>query len=132
MMVALRNALVGNKEEPSAGYWGLCFTAEEAGATIEMGYIGSPPSISLMISTDAVNWTTFTAGLDSITLPKVGSKVWFKAGTTNSKICSSTSAYWQFVITGGKVAASGSIMSLLDGEDGDSMAVQGACFCSLF
>ena len=27
MMVALRNALVGNKTTPSSEYWGLCFTA---------------------------------------------------------------------------------------------------------
>ena len=101
--------------KPSS-YWGLCFTAEEANSTVAMQAVGSAPTVSLVYSTDGTSWQDFVVGTTTAALPNVGDKVWFKAKTTNTKMGSSSANYNMFVMKG-KVAASGSIMSLLDGEN---------------
>ena len=121
----------GKKEEPPA-YWGLCFTAEEAGSTIKMNKTGSAPSVTLETSFDCEIWEPFTVGETTITLPNVGDKVYFRAGEGgNTAMASSLNNYNNFSIRTGRIAASGNIMSLLNGDSPDSiMAV--SCYSSMF
>ena len=105
------------EEEPAGGYWGLCFTAEEPGATVSMTKKGTPPEVNLLYSTDASTWNTFTPGTTTVTLANAGDKVWLKAGPGgNSGTASSSSNYWKFSFTN-HVAASGNITSLLNGDE---------------
>ena len=92
----------------------LKFTAEQANSTIALSAIGTPPSVSLLKSTDGETWTSYTVN-DTITLADIGDYVCFKADGTNNAFASSASNYNRFVMTG-KIAASGSIMKLL-GKD---------------
>lgn len=117
MLVGMRNAmLLGGGSQPSGGYWGLCFTAEEANSTVAMTATGSAPSVSLLYSTDAANWSPFVVGTTTVTLASVGDKVWIKAGTGgNTAMASGANIYNRFSLSG-RIAASGSIMSLLDGD----------------
>ena len=104
------------EEQPTAGYWGLCFTAEEPNASISMVGNGTPPVLNLLYSTNANTWSIFTPGTTTVTLANVGDKVWLKAGPGgNAGTGSSISDRWTFSLTN-HVAASGSIMSLLNGE----------------
>ena len=91
----------------------LRFTAEEDDATISMSKTGTPLSISLVYVKDGVE-NEFIPGTTTVTLDHVGDSVIIKAGEDgNSTINNGTASYYSFVITN-KVAASGSIMSLLD------------------
>lgn len=136
MMVALRNALVGNKKQES-GYWGLCFTAEEANSTIVMSKkSGSPPARSFVVSYDDGNtWQSFDPNSDTITLANVGDKVCMGAafGETYTQISTGARASRRFAITGA-VAASGNIMSLLvnDKNAWQSIQMGSWCFYQLF
>lgn len=101
-------------------YWGLKFTAEEAGSTISMINYGTPNPITLLASADGNTWTQFTPNETTITLANVGDYVYFKAGAGGNKSFATVDGNeipdnWRFTLTG-KIAASGSIMSLLDGE----------------
>ena len=89
----------------------LCFTAEEAGSTIEIAVNGSAPTLSLETSPNGTSWTPFVAGTTVITLQNIGDKVFFRGN--NDTFSSSVKNYNKFVISG-KTAASGNIMSLLD------------------
>ena len=117
MLIAGRNAmLAGGGSQPSGGYWGLCFTAEEPNCVVNMSKKGTPPAVTLETSPDGMTWTLFDAdgGTTPITLAAVGDKVYFRAGSGgNSQFALSNSNRHTFTITG-KTAASGSIMSLLD------------------
>jgi len=90
----------------------LCFTAEESNINVGFaitGTISSNPS--LLYSTDGESWKYYTFG-ENITLSNIGDKVYFLAGKANS-----TFSDFRYKITfssSGKVAASGSIMTLLD------------------
>ena len=65
-------------------YWGFTLTARQANSTVKMVKVGSPPTVSLEYSTDGgTNWSTFTVGTTTVTLPNVGDMVCFKATTTN-------------------------------------------------
>lgn len=127
MLIGARNAmLAGGGSQPSGGYWGLCFTAEEPNCVVNMGKKGTPPAVTLETSPDGMTWTSFDAdgGTTPITLAAVGDKVYFRAGSGgNSQFGTSISIRHNFTITG-KTAASGSIMSLLDAtnEGMDSLA----------
>ena len=121
----------GKKEEPPA-YWGLCFTAEEAGSTIKMSKVGSAPSVTLETSFDCEIWEPFTVGETTITLPNVGDKVYFRAGEGgNTTMASSINNYNNFSIITGRIAASGNIMSLLNGDSPDSI-IATYCYYSMF
>lgn len=96
---------------PSTNY--LCFTAEQANSTIKMEKFGSDQSAltaTLETSTDKQTWTPFSIGTTIITLPNIGSKVYFRG---NNETFSNQNGYYSFVMTG-KIAGSGNIMSLLD------------------
>ena len=135
MLIGMRNAmLAGGGGQPSGGYWGLCFTAEEAGATVAMKKSGTPPEVSLLYSTDAANWSPFVVGTTTVTLASIGDKVWLKANSGgNARFGSSTSNYNTFSLSG-QIAASGNIMSLLDGEtESYTISVESNyCFFMLF
>ena len=133
MSIAARNAILadGAAPGPTPAYWGLCFTAEQANSTVAMTATGSAPSVSLLYSTDAANWSPFVVGSTVVTLASVGDKVWLKAGSGgNTRFGSSTSNYNTFSLSG-LVAASGNIMSLLNGEK-ESYDVSTYCFYALF
>lgn len=133
MLIGARNAMtIPMSSGPSSAYWGLCFTAEEANSTVAMYSSRSgAPSVSLVYSTDGTNWNDFVVGTTTVVLPNVGDKVWFKANTTNEKMGSGLLNYNKFTMKG-KIAASGSIMSLLDGEN-ETFAISASfCFINLF
>ena len=121
----------GKKEEPPA-YWGLCFTAEEAWSTIKMNKVGSAPSVTLETSFDCEIWEPFTVGETTITLPNVGDKVYFRAGEGgNTAMASSINDCNNFSIITGRIAASGNIMSLLNGDSPDSI-IATYCYHGMF
>ena len=117
--------------EKGGSYWGLCFTAQSDASTVILSKYGPyAPSVSFQISTDGETWTPYTVG-DTITLNDVGDKVYFAAGDGgNSRISSGTNGYHYFQMTG-RIAASGSIMSLLN-KDTQLTSVGSYGFYSLF
>lgn len=119
MLLGLRNGMdIPKQGGPSSDYWGLCFTAEQSNSTVAMVKVGSPPEVSLEYSTDAVSWRPFIVGTTTITLENAGDKVWIKAGSGgNQRLSSSNLSYANAFVMNGKIAASGSIMSLLDGTN---------------
>ena len=130
MLIGLRNGMAASKKK--SPYWGLCFTAEQANSTVGIGKNGSAPSLTLEYSTDARNWQTFIAGSTNVTLSNVGDKVWLRAGTGgNERFSFNSSSYNRFVLAG-KVAASGSVMSLLNGSIQLSTIPTANCFERLF
>ena len=117
MLIGMRNAiLAGAAPGPTPAYWGLCFTAEQANSTVRISKSGSPSSKTILYSTDAVNWSAYTIGTD-IVLENVGDKVWMKAGEGGNSggWYTSAMAFYRFKMTG-LIAASGNLMSIVDGE----------------
>lgn len=88
----------------------LCFTAEDAGATIAFNKVGSPDDARIVTSTNGQNWTPYTFN-DVITLANVGDKVYFRAADENDiSFYKSSRAYYRFATTDEKrIAASGNI-----------------------
>ena len=124
--------LVWTRESPAGDYWGLCFTAEEANSTVAMTAETGAPAVTLEYSTNANDWSPFTVGSTTVTLARVGSKVWLRAGSGgNSSFCSIYNKRNNFVLTG-KVAASGDLMSILDGEQQLTNIPAMYCFANLF
>lgn len=131
MRAASNSMLMPTAAPPGPAYWGLTFTAEEAGSTIAMNTSG--PAVSLETSTDGETWTPFIIGTTTITLAKVGDRVFFRAGDggtggdgINIKFGQSAYIGHSFIMTG-RIAASGDISSILD-RSGTvlSFAAQGA------
>ena len=135
MLVNFRNGMSSKK--PANGYWGLCFTAEQANSTISMNLKrGSPPARSFVVSYDnGKTWQSFNPDNDTITLANVGDKVCMGAafGETYTQISTSMRATRRFSITGA-VALSGNIMSLLvnDSATWQSVQIGNYCFYQLF
>ncbi|MBP5455447.1 MAG: leucine-rich repeat protein, partial [Paludibacteraceae bacterium] len=110
----------------TAANW-LCFTAEEAGS--EIGYYNHDNTPNLEYSYDGSNWSLFPE-TEVLTLAKVGDKVYFRGDNPNG-FSKGRHLYTNFAMKG-KIAASGSVMSLIDG-DGTSMVILGdTCFSNLF
>lgn len=122
MLIAARNAMLagGAAPGPTPAYWGLCFTAEQANSTVAMSKNGGTNVVSVLYSAnpaDPTSWTTFPVDGTVITLNTIGDKIWLKAGEGgNKKFGQNVSYYYNFSLTG-RVAASGSIMSLLNGDE---------------
>ena len=124
-MIAARQIAFGRgkvaSEELPANWW-LCFTAEEAGSTIAMSTSGTnPPAVTLETSFDGDVWEPFIVGDTTVTLQSVGDKVYFRAGEGgNLRFAYAVSDFnpirYNFFVLTGRMAASGSIQSLLDGE----------------
>lgn len=97
----------------------LTFIALEDGSTISLNANGSAPSISLQYSlTNGESWISYTIG-NTITIDNAGNKVKFRAVSTNAKISSSTSNYYNFVMSSGKFEVCGDITSLLNVNGGN-------------
>lgn len=116
----------GGVQPTPVDYKGLCFTAEEPNSTILLQNKVSGSIIdNPMISYDGESWQPYT--LETvITLQNVGDKVYLKADRTS--IDPPTASNY-FVMTG-KIAASGSMMSLAGDEN--SLDMTGNCFGRLF
>jgi hypothetical protein len=95
----------------------LCFTAEEAGATITIWSNGEfDPIPNFQYSYDRNTWHEYVLNTTVVTLEDVGDIVYFRGDNPNG-FCSQSSNYDQLDIVFGiikKVAASGNIMSLID------------------
>ena len=127
-MLGMRNTLTGRKT--SGGYWGLCFTAEATGSTVTLNQVGTPPTVALQTSADGKTWTDYVVG-SMITLASVGDRVYFAAGPGgNVRLSSDSNSRYTFSMSG-RIAASGSIMSLLDRIDPPD-SVPGSCYSGMF
>ena len=119
-----------------SSYWGLCFTAKEPNSTISMTKGELAPEISLYTSIDGRNWTQFIPNETTIILTNAGDKVYFKAGISgNSRFCSTTGItieYANIFLMTGKIAASGNIMSILNGDNPTTKLQHDYTFVSLF
>ena len=108
----------------------LCFTAEQAGSTVAMAVNGTPTKgQAFEYSTNGRNWSVFTPGTTTITLAKVGDKVYFRGD--NITVSESISIYYKFVMSG-KIAASGNIMSLLDKTCQSTIISNIYCYAYMF
>ena len=113
MLIDFRNGMNGKKQKFPC----LCFVAEQDSSSVAMTAVGSPPSVNLRYSFDLEDWQDFVPGTTTVPLATTGSRVWLKAADGgNTRFASSNSIYWKFSLTG-KIAAYGSIMSLLDPND---------------
>ncbi len=95
----------------------LCFTAQQANSTVDLCLVGTGwlkvPTFEY--STDGINWADFEPGTTpDVKLANIGDKVYFRGYNSNVPLNNqSYDRYKQFVMTG-KIAASGSVMSLVD------------------
>ena len=117
----------------------LCFTAGKAGSQI--GYKnGGNNKPNVQYSTDGNTWTDWQAD-DPILLEKVGDKIYVRGnnptGFSHNRVLPTISdvneiecSYFQMK---GSIAASGSVMSLIDGEGTSTTIPEGdGCFSHLF
>ena len=108
----------------------LCFTAEEAGSTVAMAVNGTPTkNQAFEYSTDGINWSVFKPDTTTITLINIGNKVYFRGN--NTTVSQSSSVYYNFVMSG-KIAASGTIMSLLDKTCQSTTISNAYCYYRMF
>ena len=105
----------------------LTFTAEEDGSTFGIANNKNTPDVQYSLD-DGATWTALTEG-DSVILAHKGDKALLKGD--NPKGFSNRENYSSFTMTG-KVAASGSVMSLIDGVELSTEIPNGYCFCRLF
>ncbi|MBR5971666.1 MAG: leucine-rich repeat protein [Paludibacteraceae bacterium] len=117
------------KESSSNNY--LTFTAESRHAQISIETIGKVEKRpNVQYSTDGgKKWKSLKSG-EPIKLTHKGDKVLLR-GYNPHGFSSRFNSYTRFVMTG-RIAASGSVMSLIDGT-GESKKIPGVyCFCNLF
>ena len=106
----------------------LTFTAEEDSSTFGIVNIYNNPDVQY--SLDGGNtWNALTEG-DTVMLVHVGDKALLKGNNPN-RFSSQEDAFTRFVMTG-KIAASGSVMSLVDGAGLSSEIPVNYCFYALF
>ena len=125
----MRSLLMTKKKQPTK--WGpLCFTAETAGATVQLTSTWSPTVVSLETSTDWNTWTAYTIG-NTITLTNIWDKVYFRntSETDTTFSLSYNNNYYRFKITG-DVAWSGDVTYLLNKNW--TTTVSNYCFAMLF
>ena len=107
----------------------LCFTANTANSTVQLTKIGTPTDISLEISTDNINWSSYTIW-DTITLSNIGDKVYFRnTSESDTGFSTSLSDYYKFVMTW-SIAWSWDITTLLNKNWTNT--VSSYCFSALF
>lgn len=99
----------------------LCFTAEEANATIILEKVWNPTSVNLETSTDWQTWSNYTFW-DTITLSAIGDKVyWRNKSDTVTKFSTSTSNFYHFKMLNWKVWATGDVNFLLCSDSTDTI-----------
>ena len=119
MQIAAREILTTQRQQEPVEWREFYVEAQEAGATVSMAKVRSPPTVSLEYSVDGGStWSSFDAdgGTTTVTLAAVGNRACFRAVTTNARLASSTSAYHRFVF-GKSVAVGGNILSLLSSTE---------------
>ena len=111
----------------------LCFTANEAGSTVQLAKSSSPASVSIEYSTDGgENWISRIAARPQIIiLSNVGDKVYFRNKDTAETFSESDMKYYYFSMSG-SIAASGNVMSLVDKDCKATTIPCEYCFCKLF
>ncbi len=107
----------------------LTFTAEEDGSSFMAAYYNDKLPNIWYSKDGGESWTALMYG-DSIALPKKGDQV-LLSGYNPSGLSQSYVSYSTFMMTG-KIAASGSVMSLIDGKGLSTEIPNGYCFCKLF
>ena len=106
----------------------LTFTAEEDGSTF--GIVNQRNNPDVQYSLDGgETWTALAAG-DTITLAHKGDKALLR-GDNPEGFSKDYEIYSSFTMTG-KIAASGSVMSLIDNTGETLVVPAAACFCKLF
>ena len=114
----------------------LYFTAEEAGAKVQLAKFGSPTPVTIQyITDDGENWTTVdfssASTTGNITLANAGDKVYFRNAGTPSTFSTKQTDYYYFS-TEKKVSVSGNVMSLVDKNVECTTIPCDYCFNSLF
>ena len=111
----------------------LAFQAVEAGATVSLKINGQCDAPSLIYSTDLKVWTPYDFdNPQTIVLEKVGDKVYWSNADKAVRFSASDDNFIQFILGGRKIAAMGSIMSLLDKYCKMTGLPEGAQFNGLF
>ena len=107
----------------------LCFTAVDAGATIQLAKTGNPDPIEIVYSTDKTTWNDYDF-IITVTLANAGDKVYFKAKNENDvSFYKGYSNYYRFVTTDDKrVAASGNLQTLMK-ADGSRLDISDKPYC---
>ena len=120
------------KVRPTILPW-VCFTAEDAGATIALTKTGSPTSVTIETSTNRWStWSTYTIW-DTITLSNVWDKVLFRnASSTTTNFSTSASDYYKFTTTWGKAWCSWDVTYLINKDGWVDTIPSTYCFCYLF
>ena len=114
---------------PASGNW-LCFTAEEAGSQVwYQNEEGNSPDVQYSID-GGKTWHPLGEG-EKVTLEKVGDKVYLKGDNPQGFSHSDMEEYTHFGMSG-KIAGSGSVMSLVDGEGKSTVIPCDNCFSRLF
>ena len=127
----------GYKSAPATGDW-LCFTAEEPYSSIyrvDMG--GNSPDLQFSLD-EGKTWEQWLSD-ERIQLQETGDKVYvrginpggFNHGAYEFQKDNTGKEYTQIVVSG-SVAASGNVMSLIDGEGTTNTIPCDYCFASLF
>lgn len=99
-------------EQPSGDGDFLCFTATDSNSpTIELQIGSEVPHLTLYKSADKDNWSSWDGS--AITLQNLGDKVYIYGDNEYISNNSYAAATSRFVISGGNVAASGDVMTLL-------------------
>ena len=106
----------------------LTFTAEEDGSTFGIAYNYLSPDVQYSLN-GGETWTELAVG-DTILLAKKGDKALIR-GYNGGGLGSNKEDYVHFVMTGA-IAASGSVMSLIDGVGLSTEISESFCFYRLF
>ena len=116
-------------EDPSANNW-LCFTAESDNASFFYMSRGQyDPDVQY--STDGgATWNSLAYG-DTVWMGGTGNKVYLRGNNPNG-FSMDPNEYSYFVMNTGDIAASGSVMSLVDGKGLSTTIPNDYCFAYLF
>ncbi|MCQ2603948.1 MAG: leucine-rich repeat protein [Spirochaetia bacterium] len=143
MMLSCSSGGGGGGDDEQPNY--LCFTNNTSMSTITttisakmIGALDTTPRLEY--STDGENWNEFILSTDTtdgtvVTLLDNGGKVYLRAKDKNNTFSTDMYNYIYFIMTGstsGDIAASGSIMSLLDKSCQSKVIPCDACFLGLF
>ncbi|MBR5210569.1 MAG: leucine-rich repeat protein, partial [Paludibacteraceae bacterium] len=120
-------AIYKDAEAAPLGNW-LCFTAEEAGSQVFYKTTGDKEP-TIYYSFNGKNWDQLKYG-ETITLEEKGDKVYIK-GDNPDGFSHSDEEYTTFFMYG-RIAASGNVMSLIDGEGTTTKIPNSNCFRCLF
>ena len=107
----------------------LCFTAKTDQSMLRLSKTGNPDIITLQTSFDGKSWTPYNVG-DTITIPKSGGKVYFKAVGQNNRMATSPENYHKFDFIG-QFEASGNVNSILEEDEtiARTMSLENRQFC---